>query len=229
MLDLTEIDGEGDIAEFEADYRREHDPYCAVTKVPAEELATVHKLEDHGFRFVEFQMRLTGSLPQAFDVSHYPYRIERVISEAQLEPVLDIATTTFDRDRFSMDPILRAAGRNISGERYRRYVLKSFQAADECVYRLVSDFSAETVGFSTHRHLGEGEATLLLGGVRNDLKHSGMGGVNDYFALNELRREGVRRFSGHISGVNYPIINLNMRTLRVRVVACYVVLRKIYG
>ena len=56
-----------------------------------------------------------------------------------------------------------------------------------------------------------------------------MGGVNDYFALNELRREGVRRFSGHISGVNYPIINLNMRTLRVRVVACYVVLRKIYG
>jgi hypothetical protein len=228
VLDLTGIGGDADFAEFEAAYRREHDPYCAVSKVAAEELATIHKLEGHGFRFVEFQIRLMGKITRSYDTSRYPYRMERVTSEADLEPVLAIAGTTFEHDRFSLDPVFGAAGRNVSGERYRRYVLKSFQAADECVYRLVSEATGETTGFGTHRHLGGGDALLLIGGVRTDLKHTGLGAINDYFGWNELKREGVTRFYTHVSGVNYPIMNLEIRGLKFHVVQSHAVLRKIY-
>lgn len=229
VLDLTDLEDAKHFAEFEATYRSEHDPYCAVTKVPAEDLAMVHKLEDQGFRFVELQIRLMGKITRAYDTSPYPYRMERVTSEADLEPVLAIAATTFEHDRFSMDPVFGAAGRNVSGERYRRYVLKSFHAADECVYRLVSEATGETTGFGTHRHLGGGDALLLIGGVRNELKDSGLGAINDYFGWNELRREGVTRFYTHVSGVNYPIMNLEIRGLKFHVVQSHVVLRKIYG
>jgi hypothetical protein len=165
-----------------------------------------------------------------YDVSGYDYSYLPVAGGKDLDAVLDLASTIFEHDRISRDPFFQQHGiSNISGERYRRYVLKSISAPDEFVYQLVNNASGEVVGFSTHRILTPETALLLIGGVRNQEKMSGAGVINDYFGLNELNRKGIKSFHTHMSGANYPIMNLEIKGLGFRIIQSFVVLRKIYS
>lgn len=230
VLHIAGFDGKCNLAAFEEEYLRRDNPVYVTCKVPAEQVADVHALEDHGFRFVEFQMRLRGAIRKTYDTSGYDYTYSPVTDSRDLEAVLEIASTIFEHDRVSRDPFFeQRKDINVSGERYRRYVLKSFEADDECVYKLVGNASGEVVGFSTHRIMTSESALLLLGGVRNQDKTSGVGVINDYFALNELKRKGVKWFHTHVSASNYPIINLEIRGIGFRVVQSFVVLRKVYA
>jgi hypothetical protein len=229
VLEMSDYDVSCELAEVENAYRREHNPAYVICKVPAEDLESVHALEENGFRFVEFQLRLTGSIGREYDTSAYPYRYVKVTSEVELEPVLAIVSGMFEHDRYSRDPLFQAAGwASASDERYRRYVMKSLASRDECVFRLVSEATGDTVAFGTHRHAGESEGLLLLGGVRRDLRGSGLGMINDHFGLNQLKQEGIKRFVTHMSAANYPILNMEVRALGFRVVAGLVVMRKAY-
>lgn len=229
VLDIADFDRNCDFVAFERDYCNRERPIYVTCKVPAELIADVHALEDHGFRFVEFQIRLRGTLHKAYDTSTYNFTYSPVTNAKDLEAVLDIASSIFEHDRISRDPFFEQwIGRNISGERYRRYVLKSVEAANEYVYKLVDNTTNEIVGFSTHRILTPESALLLIGGVHDQHRTSGVGAINDYFALNELRRKGVKWFHTHISGANYPIINLEVKGIGFRVIQSFVVLRKVY-
>ena len=229
VLSITDFDGACDFAAFENAYRLRHNPLSVICKVPAEDIRNVHLLEDHGFRFAEFQIRLRGALTKTYDTSAFEYTYEPVCGERELETVLDLASSIFEHDRISRDPFFKLWSQsNISGERYRRYILQASQSADECVYKLVSKTDGEVVGFSSHRMLSADSALLLIGGVKNEYKSSGLGAVNDYFALNELRRKGVKLIHTHVSGANYPILNLEVRGIGFRVVSSAVVLRKVY-
>lgn len=230
VLDIAEFDRNCNFAALEEEYLNRENPIYVACKVPAEQIADVHSLEDHGFRFVEFQMRLRGTLHKTYDTSAYDYTYSPVTSTQDLDAVLELASSIFEHDRVSRDPFFQQwKGNNVSGQRYRRYVLKSFEADDECVYKLVHNASREVVGFSTHRMLTPESALLLVGGVRNQEKTSGVGVINDYFALNELKRKGVKWFHTHVSGSNYPIINLEVKGIGFRVVQSFVVLRKVYS
>ena len=229
VLDIADFDRSCDFAAFETEYLNREFPIYVTCKVPAEEIADVHALEDHGFRFVEFQMRLRGTLRKTYDTSGYDYTYSPVTGSHDLEAVLDLASSIFEHDRFSRDPFFQEwKGINVSGERYRRYVLKSFEAGDECVYKLVDNATREIVGFNTYRILTPESALLLIGGVRNQEKTCGVGAIIDYCVLNELKRKGVRWFHTHVSGSNYPIINLEVRGMGFRLVQSFVVLRKVY-
>ena len=230
VLDIADFDGSCNFAAFEKERVSGEDPIYVTCKVPAEQIADVHALEDYGFRFVEFQMRLRGALHKTYDTSGYDYSFSPVTGGRDLEAVLDLASSIFEHDRVSRDPFFRQfKGRNVSGERYRRYVLKSAEADDEFVYKLASKSTGEIVGFSTHRILTTESALLLIGGVKNEQKTSGLGVINDYFGLNELKRKGVKWFHTHVSGSNYPILNLEVKGLGFRVVQSFVVLRKAYS
>jgi hypothetical protein len=230
VLDIVEFERACNFASFEEEYLRRENPVYVSCKVPAEQIVDVHTLEDHGFRFVEFQMRLRGTLRKSYDTSAYEYTYSPVTEAQDLEVVLELASSIFEHDRISRDPHFNSRkDNNLSGVRYRRYVLKSFEADDECVYKLVENATREVVGFSTHRILTSESALLLLGGVRNQEKTSGVGVINDYFALNELKRKGVKWFHTHVSGSNYPIINLEVKGIGFRVVQSFVVLRKVYA
>jgi hypothetical protein len=230
VLDLGEFDPACDFSEFEREYCNRHRPVYVSCKIAAEDIEHVHLLEDRGFRFVEFQVRVYCALSKSYDVSRYGYRYELVEGGADLSAVLEIASSIFEHDRFSRDPFFRAwEGRNISGERYRRYVMKSFEAADECVYKLVKEVTSEIVGFGTHRITGPESALLLLGGIKHEYNGAGLGAINDYFGWNELKRKGVKWLYGHASGANYPILNLNVKGMGFRIVQCFVVLRKTYS
>lgn len=230
VLDLDAFDPAEDFLALEREYCNRHQPLYVSCKIAAEDIGKVHLLESYGFRFVEFQIRVYCALNKTYDVSGYNYRYEAVEGGADLSAVLEIASSIFEHDRFSRDPFFREwNGRDVSGERYRRYVMKSFQSADESVYKLVQQTTGEIVGFGTHRVTGAESALLLLAGVKPEFSGAGVGAINDYMGWNELKRKGVKWVYGHASGANYPIINLNVRGMGFRVVQCFVVLRKIYS
>jgi hypothetical protein len=216
-----------DFARVERDYLAAHQPRYVVYKAPIEDIATIQRLEDHGFRFVETQLRLTFRLRRPFDTGKVPYVFERVTTEDQLRDVLAIAAHTFTDDRFLVDPELPDAAR-ISSARYQAYVRQSFVRPDERVYRLVNPATGRTVAFKTHRLVQPDEALMLLGGVHADFKNAGMAPINAYHEFNELIRNGVKRFTTHVSARNTAVMNLEIGGFQYRIKQTFVVLRRIY-
>jgi hypothetical protein len=218
---------DADFARIESEYVRAHHPLYVVYKAPIEDVATIQHLEDHGFRFVETQLRLTFRLRKLFDTSKAPYVFERVTTEDQLRSVLEIAGNTFTDDRFLVDPMLRDA-QKVSGARYQAYVTQSFKRPDERVYRLVNPTTNQTIAFKTHRIVNPEEALMLLGGVHTDYKNAGVAPINAYHEFNELIRNGVKRFTTHVSARNYAVINLEVGGFQYRLKQTFIVLRKMY-
>jgi hypothetical protein len=225
VLALRDVTPADDLAVKEAGYVREFDPAYVSCRIPVEDLATIHRLEQHGFQFIECQIRSTIRFTREYDVSRCPYEYQRVTTREALEEVLDIAGRTVVHDRFTIDS---AVPKGISSARYRRYVEKSFAAPDEAVWRLYDPALKQTLNFRTHRVTGPGEVLLLLGGVHPEFKTLGLGVVASYFCFNQMRSDGFRRAVTHISAINYPVFNLEIGSLGFRVNATFAVLRKVY-
>ena len=229
VLDISAFDPDADFSAFEGDYCERHRPLYVSCKVRSEDTGHIHLLEDYGFRFVEYQVRVSCALNRTWDVSGFGYTCQTAEGGDDLEAVLAIASSVFGHGRFFRDPFFRKwEGRNISGERFRRYVRKSFEVSDEAVYKLVNQATGEIAGFSTHRITGPESALLLLAGIKQEYDGAGLGAINDYFHWNELKKNGIRRLIGHASADNYPILNLNVHGMGFRLVQSFVILRKIY-
>ncbi len=226
---ILELSGpyDADLARIERDYVAAHQPRYVLYKAPIEDIATIQHLEDHGFRFVETQLRLTFRLRRPFDTGKTPYVFERVTTEDQLREVLEIAGNTFTDDRFLVDPEFPDA-QQISSARYQAYVRQSFVRPNERLYRLVNPATGRTVAFKTHRIVSPEEALMLLGGVHADFKGAGMAPINAYHEFNELMKHGVKRFITHVSARNYAVMNLEIGGFQYRIKQTFIVLRKIY-
>jgi hypothetical protein len=226
VLSIKDFDPTADFAAFERDYVAAHSPVYVACKIPLERITDTHILERHGFNLIECQIKSAIKLRKPYDVSPFrQYAFERVTREEDLPGVFDIAATTFVHDRFSIDLALSP---EISGNRYKEYVLKSFRSPDESVYRLVEIATGRTVAFKTHKRLNETEVLFLLGGVHVDDKNLGLGLINEYFEFNALIAQGVKRGVTHISAGNYPVFNLEIGNLGFRVMTTYAVMRKLY-
>jgi hypothetical protein len=225
VLALKDLTPEDDLAAEEARYLQQFRPAYVSCRVPLDNLGTIHRLEQHGFRFIECQIRSTIRFARDYDVSSYPYEYQRVTTREALDEVLNIASSTVVHDRFTIDS---AVAKGISGDRYRRYVEQSFAAPDEAVWRLYDPASKQTLNFRTHRIIGPGEVLLLLGGVHPAFKSLGLGVIASYFCFNQMRRDGFRRGVTHISAINSPVFNLEIGNLGFRVNATFAVLRKVY-
>lgn len=225
VLAIEDFDAGADFSRFEDAYVEEHRPVYVSCKVPLERIADVHCLERHGFSLIECQIRSNLNLKEPVRSAAAPYSFARVTTEAELAPVLEIAGTAFEHDRFSIDPLL---ARNVSGLRYRRYVEQSFASPDDAVYRLFDPAKGTTVAFKTHRYLDNGEVLLLLGGVHNDYRRLGVGVMNTLAELAELRRLGKTAITTHISAINLQVFTLEIGRLGFRVVSTFAVMRKCY-
>jgi hypothetical protein len=227
VLDLLDPSERDDIAELETAYVARYEPAYALCKLHVEDVALIHRFEAAGFRFIETQLRLHFSLRRPFEIPSGSYDFEEVTSETALEEVLTIVRETFTDDRWLIDPSLPDA-RSLSGKRYEAYVRQSFDRAGERVYRLLERESGRTMAMRTHRHLGNGEALMLLGGVHPDYKGAGLAPLMSFYEYNELLRNGVTRITTHVSARNYAILNLEMSALKYRVAQTFIVLRKVY-
>jgi hypothetical protein len=225
VLAIHEFDPAADFPTFERNYIAAHNPAYVSCKVPLERVTDAHVLESAGFRLIECQIRSSIKLRKPYDVSRFCYNFVRVTEEKDLQDVLDIAGSTFVQDRFTIDPALDL---QVSGARYREYVMRSFHSPKEAVYRLIEPGSGRTMAFKTHRYVTDTEVLFLLGGVHPDFKNMGLGLINEYFEFNELIRKGIRRGTTHISACNYPVFNLEIGNVGFRVLATFAVMRKIY-
>ena len=217
-------------SDVENSYLRHHAPFYVFCKVPSNDLAHIHFLEQHGFNFVEFQFELSFHLKKKRDTSLFNFDYCLVKNKEDLVAVSELATSIFSGiDRYSSDPLLvKLKLSDCTGERYRQYLIKSYNATDEYVYKFVNRETMEIVGFSTHRRIGSDKVILYIGGVKREYAKTGLGAVNDFFGYNLLIDEGVRRGITHFSGSNTPIINLEMVGLGHKVVQSSAVMRKIY-
>jgi hypothetical protein len=225
VLALHELAPADDLAAAEAHYVEQFHPAYVYCRVPMEQLALIHRLQQHGFQFVECQIRSTVRFDRNYDVSRYPYVYQRVETQEVLDDVLEIAGQAVEHDRLTMDP---AVPSGFSGARYRRYVEKSFSAPNESVWRLYDPASKQTLHFRTHRITGPQEVLLLLGGVNPEFEGLGLGAIASYFCFNQMRRDGFRRGVTHISAINHRIFNLEIGGLGFRVNATFAILRKVY-
>lgn len=214
---------------FEKIYCSLYNPICVVCKIPIEDIKSVHFLESYGFNIIEVQARLTLILKKEYDTLRYNFTLIEVDNNNDLEEALNIAGTTFTDDRYSIDPYLNSiAMKNISGERYRRYTLKSFQMIDERLYVLKRSNNNEVLALGTHQIFNEKEALLFNLGVKNSYKNMGIGVIFEYFRLNQLRKDGIKKVITHISLRNYQSLNIAMNLMRFKIKNNFIVLNKYY-
>lgn len=226
VLALRDISPDDNIASEEILYLAAYNPGYVYCQVPVENLLVIHNLEACGFRLIEVQIKSVVNFQQDHDVSRYPYEYQKVTTKEALNDVLNIAGETVVHDRLTVDPDMPVG---ISGERYRRYVQKSYDDVNEEVWRLYDPSSKTTLAFRTHRKVCPGEVLLLLGGVHPDFKNLGLGVVSSYFCFNQMRRDGIKKAMTHISAINYPIMNLEIGFLGFRALNTFAVMRKIYA
>ena len=225
ILELSEFDPAADFRRFEAEQILPVHPRLVVAKVPAENVAAVRALEDAGFRFAEFQIMMVYRLRHRYDTSHYPYHWESVTDPATLDQVLKMAASIFTHDRFTTDPML---GETLSARRYQAYIRNSFADPEERVYVMRHDATGQIVSFGTFRYLGPQEIRLLIGGVAAEFRGTGLGTIHDYVGLNTYYDLGIRTIRTAVSGINIPIINLEIAHLGFKVASTRVVLHKAY-
>ncbi len=225
FLEIRDYDSSADFGAFEAGYIKEYTPFYVSCKMPIENIKDIQALGKHGFEFIEYQVREQLGLKKAFPVIK-PYQFELVDNDADLQKVLEIADTTFEHDRFTIDPLLP---KSFSGERYKAYVMKSYLAEDEFLYKCFNGTTGEILGFKTHKIINGNEAIMFLGGIDNKYKRSPIPVINGYLELNELLRKGVKKVTTHISGSNYGVQNLEIKEFGYKVTNGFVVLRKIYA
>ena len=225
FLEIKDFFSDADFVKFERGYIEEFNPFYVFCKIPIENIADIQTLGKLGFEFIELQIREQANLRKPFP-EFKPYKLVEVTTEKDLHSVLEIAANTFEHDRFSVDPLI---DKSFSGERYRQYVLKSFHAKDEFLYKLLNTETGEILGFKTHKIISTNEAVMFLGGIANKYKKSAIPVINGYLEWNELIKRGVKKVTTHISGSNYGVLNLEIKEFGYKVVNSFVVLRKIYA
>lgn len=190
-------------------------------KLPIENIGLIHAAEKSGFNFVETQFKTTIRLKSVFDTSRYPYTYVPIETHDQLQEVLTIAETTIEHDRFSRDPRI---GRDASGLRYRRYLEDSFYRQEDQIWAVKSKSNGQLLTFRSYRVLETSKVELLLGGVHQEFKNSGLGIVSTHFCFNQLHDAGFYQANTHISAANIPILNLEVGYFDFRISKAFVVL-----
>lgn len=226
VLTLRDLSLTDDFAEIEKDYVERYQSRYVGCKVPVGDIQLIHRLEDAGFRMVEMQISGTITLRSPPDTSHLPYVYEKVTDPRVLSEIMEIAGKTFDTDRFYNDPEF---GPVLSGRRYEAYVKKSFNAADEDVYRLFDPKDGKTLAFKTYKIINDHEVYGLLGGVHPDEKGAGIGLLVDNYADAALLADGRRRMRTAISAANTIMIRYFVGTGKLKVDSVNLVLRKVYS
>lgn len=217
-----------DFNAFELEHIFSQSPYYVYVKIPAESLNIIHHFEDHGFRFVEFQLEMTKRLPaKKYDTSMFDsiFRLEEMRPSDNIEPILKLADEIFNIDRIFLDPKLDVS---LARKRYRLYITKSWQSPYERLIRCLDLRDNSLIGFHTHMKQEPDSMLHFLGGVAASHKGSGATIGFERMLFNQWIEEGVKKVVTHISLSNYKIMEAEYKAFDFKAKQSYAVLRKIY-
>lgn len=203
----------------EAKIVSEYSPFMIFCKVPIHDIVRIHYLEEAGFRFMETQFHIVRKIQEKFsiksDIECSPYQ------EGDLPKIIEIAKTTFDTDRYSIDPYI---GREIAGQRYANWILNSINNKENILLKY--SLENEIIGFHLIKVSGK-IAHALLGGVREDYKSSGAGVFINLLLNNYLYSMGLKSIDTYISAANIGIFNIDIY-MQYKIKDVTAVLRKVF-
>jgi hypothetical protein len=192
-------------------------------KIPINEISKINNAQEAGFMYSETQFRTKVRLKLKKNNFKFPYNYIKIQNEDQLNEVLEIANTTFEHDRYTLDSRI---GKTLAGKRYMTYLEKSFWEPDEEIWGVQSKKSGRIVSFRSHRVVSPREVLLLIGGVQPHLKGLGLGIVSTEYCFNQLALDGYLHAISHIPAANIPIINLEVGNFKFRITDAFIVLSK---
>ncbi|MDR1656429.1 MAG: hypothetical protein LBT47_02585 [Deltaproteobacteria bacterium] len=228
---VLKINDPEEVADFE-NFEREHimcrSPYYVYVKILAESLSLIHYFEEHGFRFVEYQLEMTKRLPtKKYDTAMFGniFRLEDVGPMDDIEPILRLADEIFKSDRIFLDPEVDVS---LARNRYRLYITKSWRSTKENLIMCSDLRDNSLIGF--HTHLKQDSVSMLhfLGGVAPNHKGSGATIGFERMLFNRWIDEGIRKVTTHISLSNYKIMEAEYKAFDFKAKQSWAVLRKIY-
>ena len=229
VLQIVEPEPAPDFKDFETGYLAAFTPFYVYVKIPAEGLPLIHYFEDQGFRFMEFQLRMSRRLPRRkFDTAMFDevLALSALGPDDDLEPTLRLADEVLKVDRVFMDPALPEGP---ASKRYRLYITNSWKTEDEEVLNFHDRRSGQLVSFHTHKYLGEGLVLTFLGGTARECQGSGLSRGCTLKFFNHWIERGVRRVRTHISLTNYKIMEDEYKGADYKAEQSFAILRKIYG
>lgn len=201
-LELATGDPAADFSQFEQ-WCRQLEARLVSCRLPHDRLREAAWLESRGFRFIEMVYR-----PRLEPLQAMPPHAEAALDIApitadDLAEVEDIAAVAFTTSRFLLDPAL---DRELSGQRYRRWVRTSFANPDHQV--LKAEIDGAIVGFFVVEERDDGTAYWHLTAIAPAFQNRGIGKALWRAMLARHYRAGLRAVETTVSAHNTAILNL---------------------
>ena len=228
VLQIIDPEVDGGFPLFERQYLAEHNPVYVYARIPSERLDLIHFFEAQGFRFMEFQLRMSKRLPgRKFDTAMFDsvLGMEVLGPSGDIEPILRLADDIFDQDRIFLDPLLDS---EIARKRYRLYITKSWLAEDEEVLRFFDKRNGRLVSFHTHKYIDGQLVLTFLGGHAREYQGSGIGLGCAFNYFNHWIGKGCRRVRTHVSMAHGRALETEYKGHDYKAEQTFALLRKIY-
>ena len=228
VLQIKNIHCQDDFRELEKEYQEIHNPLYVYAKIEIERIPEIHFLEEHGFCFMEYHLRMSKKLPQKlYDTSFDDVVVmQEVLPEENIDSILEMAGSIFKTDRIYIDPRM---GKDLAQKRYRAYIQKSHQSSEEKLLKFYDKRTQELISFHTHKQIDNKTVLYFLGGIATKYQGTGACFACEYHLFNYSIQHGIKKIITHISGSNYPIINFEFKTMDFKPEQAFIVLRKIYS
>lgn len=198
-------DARGDFRQFER-IRDQLGVGLVSCRLPHQHLCESMLLEDQGFRFIEMMFG-----PE-FELSKRPVvrqddllHVERAC-EADLPTLLEIAGTSFQNERFKMDPRLDPT---ISDKRYQNWVASSLHHPRQRLYVIREEH--RSIAFFVTELLDDGMCYWHLNAISPDLHGQGYGLRVWRNMIEQAARDGAMRVHTSIAARNNRVLNLYAR------------------
>lgn len=230
ILDIHEYEVGEDFYSVEADYIEKYSPIYVLCKVKSNDLPVIHEMCKNGFSYIEFQIKYKHELDDKAFLQNPDIIFYEVKNLSDLEKAKDIASKTFTIDRIFIDTEFKSLfSYDISAERYNQYVSNSYYNENEKVY-LVEHKKDGVIGFFTmfYPDNKNDSAILFLIGLRNSFKGKDYGKYAISSYMKAAFDNGYRSVISNLSGINIPMMNVEINKCKAKVIDTYVVLRKIY-
>lgn len=177
--------------------------YCVVE---AHEIRTIQDLEVYGFGFVEFRIHSwlrIGDKPLNSNI--FPFKIEPVGDEEQLETIKGILQSKTPDDRYYNDYLL---DNDIARKRELFNIEKSFNSwPKEFILALMNTQNNSLIGFRSGAFKNEREVMFYLYGVSELHEEEQISKILDHYCIDYLYTMGARIIHTISSGFNIQELN----------------------
>lgn len=179
-------------------------------RVDSNDLATIHALEENGFRFIEDILYFRYDFDDVTKFNHTRYNV-RPFQSTDLEALIAIARSTFTNSRFHRDPHI---DRRKADGLYERWIQTI--CAQEPNHVSVIEVDGKPVGFTIYEiknlidYFGKRIMVWRLAGISEDQKGKGIG-YDLYLGTLNIVRNKADIVYGSSASVNVPSVKLLLK------------------